>query len=108
MGKGCGTEGLGMVGTGRWAGTGVEIDLDWPPEAPEKGQSMQYRELGHTREKVSCIGVGGSHLSGEKVSPDEAIGIVRAALDAGINFLDNSWDYGEGESERRVGKALKD
>jgi aryl-alcohol dehydrogenase-like predicted oxidoreductase len=42
------------------------------------------------------------------VSEGLAIDLVRSALDAGINFLDNSWDYGEGESEKRVGKALKD
>jgi aryl-alcohol dehydrogenase-like predicted oxidoreductase len=69
---------------------------------------MEYRALGRTGQRVSVIGVGGSHLSGEKVTPKQAIEIVRGALDAGINFLDNSWDYGEGESEKRVGKALKD
>jgi aryl-alcohol dehydrogenase-like predicted oxidoreductase len=69
---------------------------------------MQYRALGRTGERVSAIGVGGSHLSGDKVSAKQAVDIVRAALDAGINFLDNSWDYGEGESEKRVARALKD
>jgi aryl-alcohol dehydrogenase-like predicted oxidoreductase len=69
---------------------------------------MQYRALGRTGERVSAIGVGGSHLSGDKVSVKQAVDIVRAAIDAGINFLDNSWDYGEGESEKRVARALKD
>lgn len=53
------------------------------------------------------IGVGGFHLS-KPEDPQLAIRIVRTALDNGINFLDNSWDYAEGESERRMGKALRD
>jgi aryl-alcohol dehydrogenase-like predicted oxidoreductase len=66
---------------------------------------MQYRTLGRTGERVSAIGVGGFHLS---VPPEaEAIRIVRSAIDAGVNFLDNSWDYADGESERRMGQALR-
>ena len=67
---------------------------------------MQYRTLGRTGERVSVIGVGGYHLS--VPSEDEAIRIVRGAIDGGVNFLDNSWDYAEGESERRMGLALRD
>jgi aryl-alcohol dehydrogenase-like predicted oxidoreductase len=69
---------------------------------------MLYRELGSTGEKVSAIGVGGWHLGLGKVSESLAIRIVRAALDRGINFLDNCWDYNEGASETRMGLALKD
>jgi uncharacterized protein len=68
---------------------------------------MKYRMLGQTGENVSIIGVGGFHLS-KPADPQLAIRIVRTALDNGVNFLDNSWDYGEGESERRMGKALRD
>ncbi|HEV2909632.1 MAG TPA: aldo/keto reductase [Candidatus Eremiobacteraceae bacterium] len=68
---------------------------------------MKYRNLGQTGERVSIIGVGGFHLS-KPADPQLAIRIVRTALDNGINFLDNSWDYGEGESERRMGLALRD
>ncbi len=68
---------------------------------------MKYRALGQTGERVSIVGVGGFHLS-KPEDPRLAIRIVRAALDNGINFLDNSWDYAEGESERRMGKALRD
>lgn len=68
---------------------------------------MQYRTLGRTEERVSVLGVGGHHLGLPEVDEDLAIRIVRGALDAGINFLDNSWDYHEGESERRMGKALQ-
>jgi aryl-alcohol dehydrogenase-like predicted oxidoreductase len=67
---------------------------------------MIYRTLGSTGQKVSAIGVGGWHLALPKVDEPTAIRIVRSALDGGINFLDNSWDYNGGESERRMGKAL--
>jgi aryl-alcohol dehydrogenase-like predicted oxidoreductase len=69
---------------------------------------MPYRALGDTGERVSCIGVGGWHLGLKHVDEELAIRIVRTSLDRGINFLDNSWDYFDGESERRMGKALAD
>ena len=69
---------------------------------------IPYRTLGHTGEQVSSIGVGGWHLSLPDVDEPLAIRIVRTALDRGINFLDNCWDYNDGESERRMGKALGD
>src|SRR5258706_680892 len=69
---------------------------------------MIYRTLGSTGEKVSALGVGGWHLGLKNVDEKLAIRIVRSAIDGGINFLDNSWDYNEGESEIRMGKALRD
>ena len=69
---------------------------------------MPYRTLGSTGERVSAIGLGGWHLALKSVDKKTAIKIVQAAIDRGINFLDNSWDYNEGESEIRMGKALKD
>jgi aryl-alcohol dehydrogenase-like predicted oxidoreductase len=69
---------------------------------------MIYRTLGKTGQRVSAIGVGGWHLSLKHVDEQLAIRIVRSAIDQGINFLDNSWDYNEGESERRMAKALHD
>ncbi len=69
---------------------------------------MPYRTLGSTGERVSCIGLGGWHLSLKHVDEDLSLRIVRDAIDRGINFMDNSWDYNEGESERRMGKALLD
>ncbi|MBV9769014.1 MAG: aldo/keto reductase, partial [Bryobacterales bacterium] len=68
---------------------------------------MIYRKLGRTGEKVSAIGLGGYHLGLAKDS-SESVRIVRTAVDAGINFLDNCWDYNDGESERRMGAALRD
>ena len=72
------------------------------------GGDMPYRQLGKTGEKVSAIGVGGFHLGISKVTETDAIKIVRTAIDRGINFMDNCWDYNEGQSEIRLGKALKD
>jgi len=69
---------------------------------------MIYRELGSTGEKVSAIGLGGWHLSLKYVDEPLAIKIVRSAIDRGITFMDNCWDYNEGVSEIRMGKALRD
>jgi len=69
---------------------------------------MIYRTLGGTGERVSAIGVGGWHLALKHVDEKLAFRIVREALDRGINFLDNCWDYNEGASEKRMGKALRD
>jgi len=67
---------------------------------------MLYRELGRTGVQVSVIGLGGSHLGQATVTEDTALSLIHQALDRGINFLDNAWDYNEGRSEMRVGKAL--
>ena len=69
---------------------------------------MLYRKLGSTGEKVSAIGVGGWHLGFKNLEEKLAIRIVRSAIDRGINFMDNCWDYNEGASEIRMGKALRD
>jgi len=69
---------------------------------------MIYRTLGSTGEKVSAIGVGGWHLGLKHVDEQLAVRIVRTAIDCGINFLDNCWDYNEGASEIRMGRALRD
>jgi aryl-alcohol dehydrogenase-like predicted oxidoreductase len=69
--------------------------------------SMQ-RELGRTGERVSAIGLGGFHIGAPKLSDDDSIRIIRSAVDGGITFMDNSWDYNQGQSEIRMGKALKD
>src|SRR5690348_18295872 len=68
---------------------------------------IPYRRLGRTGEMVSLIGVGGYHL-GRQADEQETIRIVRTAVDNGINFLDNCWDYNGGASEIRMGKALRD
>jgi aryl-alcohol dehydrogenase-like predicted oxidoreductase len=69
---------------------------------------MIYRILGSTGESVSAIGIGGWHLGFKLLDEQLSIRIVRSAIDRGINFLDNCWDYNEGASEIRMGKALRD
>ena len=70
---------------------------------------MLYRSFGKTGETVSVLGVGGSHI-GLTSSDELAIRIVRTAVDRGVNFMDNSWDYnnGNGQAETKMGKALRD
>jgi len=74
--------------------------------AETRDGEMIYRQLGRTGQKVSAIGLGGYHIG----NPPEAEGIrlIRTAIDRGITFMDNSWDYHDGDSERRMGKALRD
>jgi len=73
----------------------------------ESRNGIPYRTLGRSQEKVSLIGLGGYHL-GKQMDPQESIRIIRAGLDEGVNFLDNCWDYNGGESEIRMGNALRD
>jgi aryl-alcohol dehydrogenase-like predicted oxidoreductase len=75
------------------------------PEETTRG-GMKYRRLGRTGVEVSIVGVGGYHIGVPK-DPKAGIKIIQSALDRGINFLDNSWDYHAGDSEVRMGKALK-
>ena len=70
--------------------------------------AMPYRVLGRTGERVSAIGLGGWHLGFKELDERLSLRIIREAIDRGINFLDNSWDYNEGLSETRMGKALRD
>ena len=67
-----------------------------------------YRTLGRSGERVSAIGMGGFHIGQPALSESDSIRLIRSAIDRGINFMDNSWDYNEGRSEIRMGKALKD
>ena len=73
------------------------------PESP----NMIYRVLGRTGERVSAIGIGGYHL-GKQQDPEESIRLLRTAIDRGITFMDNCWDYNDGISEVRMGQALRD
>ena len=70
--------------------------------------TIPYRTLGRTGERVSAIGLGGWHLGLEQVDEPLSVRIIRTAIDRGINFLDNCWDYNDGASETRMGKALRD
>ena len=66
------------------------------------------RALGSTGEQVSAIGLGGWHIALPHVDEALSLRLVRSAIDAGITFMDNSWDYNDGQSELRMGKALRD
>lgn len=74
----------------------------------ERRGDMLYRQLGRTGEQVSAIGLGGSHVAKPPISEAETIRLIHAAIDRGITFMDNSWDYNEGQSELRMGKALQE
>jgi predicted aldo/keto reductase-like oxidoreductase len=80
----------------------------WVRDASATIGQMQYRTLGHTGEKVSVVGVGGFHIGVSKVSEEESRRIIRTAINHGINFMDNSWSYNGGQSEIRMGEALRD
>jgi uncharacterized protein len=67
---------------------------------------MLYRKLGSTGESVSAIGLGGSHIGKPTVTEAEANRLIHQAIDRGLTFMDNSWDYNEGQSEMRMGNAL--
>ena len=75
---------------------------------PATGNGMIYRTLGRTGERVSAIGLGGYHIGKSALSEQDAIQLIRQAIDRGITFMDNCWDYNDGVSELRMGKALAD
>jgi len=107
-----GRDGVGRREFLKFASAGVitgTLQASFPAvnSSAELKNGIPYRELGRTGEKVSLVGIGGYHL-GKQVDPNESISIIRKALDEGINFLDNCWDYNGGESEIRMGKALRD
>jgi predicted aldo/keto reductase-like oxidoreductase len=85
--------------------TGIASTID--PHVNAASDEIPRRTLGHTGERVSMVGLGGYHM-GNQDDESESIRIVRTALDRGINFLDNCWDYNAGQSEIRMGKALRD
>ncbi len=107
-------------GEAKAAGSGAEQPTVAAPEpAPQAAAAlprlaspgelrgeMLYRKLGTTGETVSAIGLGGSHIGKPALTDDESIRLMHEAIDRGITFMDNSWDYNEGQSELRMGKAL--
>ena len=74
----------------------------------QQSTQMPMRMLGRTGVQVSLIGLGGWHLGFKYIDDELAVRIIRSAIDNGINFMDNCWDYNEGASEIRMGNALKD
>jgi len=88
-------------------GAGVGVPLLEKSLAGVPLGDMPYRTLGRSGEKVSLVGLGGYHI-GIQHDEQESIRIIRTAIDSGINFMDNCWDYNDGQSEIRMGKALRD
>ena len=64
--------------------------------------------LGRTEIEVSLVGLGGWHLGFKYIDEELSTRMIRTAIDSGINFMDNCWDYNDGASEKRMGKALRD
>jgi aryl-alcohol dehydrogenase-like predicted oxidoreductase len=85
---------------------GVPVTSFETPPTTRKGD-MIYRKLGRTGIEVSAIGMGGAHI-GRIPKEEDALKLIRSAIDRGTTFMDNSWDYSNGTSETRMGKALKD
>lgn len=67
---------------------------------------MLYRQLGTTGVEISAIGLGGSHIGKASLTDQESVDLIHQAIDRGITFLDNAWDYNNGRSELLYGKAL--
>jgi diketogulonate reductase-like aldo/keto reductase len=74
--------------------------------ADSKSGGMIHRALGRTGERVSAIGLGGYHIGKASIQEEESVQLIRQAIDRGITFMDNCWDYNDGVSELRMGKAL--
>ena len=90
------------------AAASIPAGLPSTPRGTEGVGRVPRRPLGRTGERVSAIGLGGFHLGKPDVPEPESLRIIRAAIDGGITFLDNCWDYNGGQSEIRMGKALRD
>lgn len=90
------------------AGVALASAVGAPQQAFAASGDIPRKTLGRTGAQVSIVGIGGFHIGSKIVAEDMGIRIIRTALDSGINFLDNCWDYNDGESERRMGKALRD
>ncbi|MBE9208065.1 aldo/keto reductase [Nostoc sp. LEGE 06077] len=100
--------GLGTIGLAASAGLAKQaLAQNQPTPTQTKTGEMIYRQLGRTGERVSVIGLGGHHI-GRPKDEEDGIRLIRKAIDRGINFMDNSWDYHNGGSEIRMGKALRD
>ena len=81
-------------------------NLPFVTDPGERRGEMSYRSFGRSGEKISAIGMGGFHLGKTAVSDAEATRLIHQAVDRGITFMDNCWDYNKGRSELRMGEAL--
>jgi aryl-alcohol dehydrogenase-like predicted oxidoreductase len=107
----------GLLGVAACRGPAPSAQAETKQAAPQVAkassssiaQPIPKRKLGSTGELVSILGLGGAHIGKkDKLSDDESIKLMRDAIAGGITFFDNCWDYNEGLSEERMGKALRD
>ncbi|HVB29411.1 MAG TPA: aldo/keto reductase [Terriglobia bacterium] len=97
---------LGRMAVGIAGVTGTSLASPARAMGSPASQDMIYRTLGRSGEKVSLLGLGGYHI-GVQPTEQESIHLVRSAIDHGTTFMDNCWDYNNGASEVRMGKALR-
>lgn len=87
----------------------AQLAQSTPAASGVHADGIPKRKLGSTGEMVSMLGLGGAHIGNKsKIGDSEAIALMREAIDGGITFFDNCWDYNDGLSEERMGKALRD
>ncbi len=97
----------GLIGAGlALGGSNVQGQQPTQGSKPPVGDAIPRKRFGKTNEMVSAIGLGGYSL-GAAPSLDEAIAIAHEAIDAGVNFFDNAWEYHQGRAEEWMGKALE-
>ncbi len=94
------------MGSGKQSAVSTETRIPRVTDPGELRGEMLYRKFGQTGETVSAIGLGGSHIGKPSLTEAEATRLIHQAIDRGITFMDNCWDYNEGRSERRMGDAL--
>ena len=107
--KGVAAAGLAAAATRAAQAQAVDAGLPPLPKLTDPGErrgDMLYRKLGRTGESVSAIGFGGSHFAKPAIDQGTSIKLCHAAIERGITFMDNSWDYNQGVSEERMGMAL--
>ncbi len=92
------------------AASALGLALAGPAAAktPPSRNGMPYRSLGKTGVDVSLLCLGGYHIGVNSLTDEEAVRLMRTAVDEGVNFFDNAWQYNNGRSEERMGLALKD
>ena len=101
---------LGIAAAGMTAGAMTRSFAEDATSAPHQPSirkgDMLYRPLGNTGEQVSVLELGGHHI-GRPTDEQEAVRLIRSAIDHGMTFMDNCWDYHDGASEIRMGKRYE-
>jgi aryl-alcohol dehydrogenase-like predicted oxidoreductase len=96
---------MGTLGTAVAFGAHGRVDAGGEQTGRGAGE-IPRRPLGRTGIQVSVLGVGGHHL-GDLPTLDDAVRLVHEAIDAGITFFENCWEYYNGKTETWLGQAIK-